>query len=462
MLINSKESLLEFPNEEPDNSSSIMETLMLNPIKYREFKRDINRINNIDNEINFIKSQQMFNQTNFLKTIIITKEDYEKSIQISNDITNKLSEEEVTDIVSHRKLISVQKRIMEIYAYLLGFEYFDWKLFREKFNLYEAKIKMSSVNYNQLEKKKINSYLNKLCDSRSNSLDKLPKNISTDYGIDIICEWVRNQLKIYLYLLQNNILIKKQTKKSTEDSSQIKPTNSSINTPKTIEFNNCRKVNLNENFQTRKTSNILTKVHLDNSNIISPISPKSDNSCENCIISNNIKSIKNSVIQSNNDSTQPIIFDQIKSNKSELLVTALPEIGPQNNTSTSNNHIIPLNNSKINVGSTTIREPKCEIKNSYILLKGFDYDRAHMKKEEKIMEYLPLLKYRTFHQMRNYYGIQAKINKRIEKKHFDELKMSSFGDKKNNNKIISMISNKKIGILDKIPFFRLKQILEQN
>ena len=89
MLINSKESLLEFPNEEPDNSSSIMETLMLNPIKYREFKRDINRINNIDNEINFIKSQQMFNQTNFLKTIIITKKATTLS-QRSRYINNKI------------------------------------------------------------------------------------------------------------------------------------------------------------------------------------------------------------------------------------------------------------------------------------------------------------------------------------------------------------------------------------
>lgn len=459
MLINSKESLLEFPNEEPDNSSSIMETLMLNPVKYREFKRDINRINNIDNEINFIKSQQMFNQTNFLKTIIITKEDYEKSLQIVNDITNKLSEEEVTDIISHRKLISVQKRIMEIYSYLIGFKYFDWKLFREKFNLYEAKVKMSSVNYNQLEKKKINSFLNKLCDSHSNSLDKLPQNMSTDYGIDIICEWVRNQLKIYIYLLQNNILIKKQTKKTSDDSSQIKQTNSSMNTQKAIELNGCRKINLNDNFQIRKTSNILTKVQLDNSNIISPKSPKSENSCDNYIINNNIKSIKNSVVQSNKDSTQ---FDEIKSNKNELLVTALPDINHQNNTNTSNNHIIPLNNIKVNDDNSTIREPKCEIKNSFIFLKGFDYEREHIKKEERIMEYLPLLKYRTFHQMRTYYGIQAKINKKLEKKHFDELKMSSFNDKKNNNKILNMISNKKIGILDKIPYFRLKQILEQN
>ena len=105
---------------------------------------------------------------------------------------------------------------------------------------------------------------------------------------------------------------------------------------------------------------------------------------------------------------------------------------------------------------------KVEVKNSYIVLNGFDYDREHMKKEEKIIEYLPMLKYRTYHQMRMYYGIQSKINKKIEKQHFDELKMSSFGDRKNNNRILNMIGNKKIGVLDNIPYFRLKQILEDS
>ena len=37
------------------SESEFIKNLMLNPTKYREFKRNINRINNIDNEINYGK-----------------------------------------------------------------------------------------------------------------------------------------------------------------------------------------------------------------------------------------------------------------------------------------------------------------------------------------------------------------------------------------------------------------------
>ena len=464
MIINSKESVVQFHNEEQDNSSSIMETLMLNPLKYREFKRDINRINNIDNEINFIKSQQMFNHTNFLKAIIISKEEYEISVKIVNDITNKISDEEITDIVSHKKLISFQKRIMEIYAYLIGYEYFDWKLFREKFSLYEAKIKMSKVDYNRIDKKKVNLFLNRLCKAKTTSLDDFPKNISSDYGMDIICEWVRNQLKIFLFLLQNNLLYRKTTTKQSNEGtvSQYKQTNSTLNSPKSLDLG-FRSINLNENFQTKKKNSIV-KIPID-SNKISPLSAGSNYSIENY----NIASKKNSMINSHYETHRQINNDNLTNSKvgGDLLVTALPDINQQSNTSFSiKNQInvaINVKEPKDTKETKEIKENnKVEVKNSYIVLNGFDYDREHMKKEEKIIEYLPMLKYRTYHQMRMYYGIQSKINKKIEKQHFDELKMSSFGDRKNNNRILNMISNKKIGVLDNIPYFRLKQILEDS
>ena len=59
MIINQSENNLQFPNDDLNTQSSInsnsnselISTLMLNPKKYREFKLNVNRINNINNEI---------------------------------------------------------------------------------------------------------------------------------------------------------------------------------------------------------------------------------------------------------------------------------------------------------------------------------------------------------------------------------------------------------------------------
>ena len=59
MIINQSENNLQFPNDDLNSQSSfnsnsnseLISTLMLNPKKYREFKLNVNRINNINNEI---------------------------------------------------------------------------------------------------------------------------------------------------------------------------------------------------------------------------------------------------------------------------------------------------------------------------------------------------------------------------------------------------------------------------
>ena len=76
----------EFGNYEKNSigafsESEFINNLMLNPSKYREFKRNINRINNIDNEINYLKSQEQNNKIDFVDNIRITKEEYNDALE---------------------------------------------------------------------------------------------------------------------------------------------------------------------------------------------------------------------------------------------------------------------------------------------------------------------------------------------------------------------------------------------
>ena len=81
MLINN--TFIQLPDEFIDyekssvaafSESEFISNLMLNPSKYREFKRNINRINNIDNEVNYLKSQEQSNKVDFVSNIKITDE----------------------------------------------------------------------------------------------------------------------------------------------------------------------------------------------------------------------------------------------------------------------------------------------------------------------------------------------------------------------------------------------------
>ena len=145
MIINQNEKNINFPKENKTKDlkqgKNSFSKLILNPKKYREYKLNINRTNNIDNEIIFLKTKDKFKKINFSKIIIIDYEEYKSSIKETKKLNDLISNEEILDIISHKKLLSFEKNLLEIYSYLLGQEFFDWKNFRENFNLYEAKKK---------------------------------------------------------------------------------------------------------------------------------------------------------------------------------------------------------------------------------------------------------------------------------------------------------------------------------
>ena len=128
MIINQSENNLQFPNDDLNSQSSfnsnsnseLISTLMLNPKKYREFKLNVNRVNNIDNEINLLKTQDTFKKINFSEIIQIEYNEYITSIKESKEIIDSLTENDILDIISHKKLLSFEKYILEIYFYLFN------------------------------------------------------------------------------------------------------------------------------------------------------------------------------------------------------------------------------------------------------------------------------------------------------------------------------------------------------
>lgn len=406
MIVNQNEICFDFEEETAKNE--LIQELMLNPIKYREFKQNINRINNVDNEINFIKSQTYSKAINYAKDIQISKEEYESSVDQSNEIAELITEEHIIDLISHRKLLSIQKHILEIFAYLIGYEYFDWNQIREKLNLYELKTRISEIDYDKYQIRRINVLLNKICRHKEFS------EIASESGMNLIYEWSKAQLKIILYLYQNGLLKKK---------SQFIIHNMSNN-----EDNACK---------TTTNNQISSNNDIQNKNLL-----KESNNKVGFVIGNEGRKNKavpeQDLIKNTNGNT--IALNRSNNDKG-MLLTALPNIKDYNK-----------------VAQTKIQSIRpMKISNVHVQLNGFDFAEKYIRREEKIIEYLPLLKNRTFQQMRRYYNIQNQ-KKDFVGSHLNQLK--PFGDQNDKQKIVNLIGLNKIELLNKLPYHKLKEIIE--
>ena len=108
MIINNHQSPFNYQLDEvnstntftsPRTPSTTLSEFNSNIKKYRNFKQGIHRINNIDNEINFINNNIHCTSVNFFKTLRISKEDYDESIAVSNDIIERLTDDEIADVI---------------------------------------------------------------------------------------------------------------------------------------------------------------------------------------------------------------------------------------------------------------------------------------------------------------------------------------------------------------------------
>ena len=428
MIINQSENNFQFPNDDLNTQSSLnsnselISTLMINPKKYREFKLNVNRVNNIDNEINLLKTQDTFKKINFSEIIKIEYDEYKDSIKESKEIIDSLTENDILDIISHKKLLSFEKHVLEIYSYLIGQNFFDWKKFRENFNLYDAKTKMSNVNYSKINVKEINMFLNKI--SRTGKMKIFLKNINFSYpGLESIYEWVRSQIKIFFYLIQNNLIPKKIPVKAKSKSKTY--------------------TNLHSNKKNELILYLCNNMYDD--------------------INNNNKNLDEDKISDFNYSNDKKFYHtnyEKNYNKNKFLITTLPDLYNENHQ--NNNFTQYSNHNTFYFNKFQNKTNEDYVQKKYLTLNDkFNKELINDKKEEKIVKLLPLLKYKTFHQMRQYFNTEAKVNKAIEKKHIEDVKMSNVNNRINNIKILTMIGNNKIGVLNNIPLFKIQKIIEE-
>ena len=425
------------------SESEFINNLMLNPVKYREFKRNINRINNIDNEINYIKSQEQKNKIDFVNNIKITEGEYKTAVENAKNLFDNLTEVQITDLLSHRKLLSNEKHLVEAMVYFLGIDNLDWNTFKLTFNLYEAKLKMNNIDYSKIKKKKINILLSQIC--RGDSIQNfLYANDFGDSGMEFIYEWVKCQMKIFFYLYQNKKIKKKTNSKKTN-----------IMTPKSKE-------NMNKNFNiTENKFNLLfsTGESIDCKKI--DLSGKTTINFNKKSFSVNTTARSNNFLKSKLPPNNTVRFSNSKIlNKQNFLMTSLPFSAKikRDYLIDSNYPIKNIRKRNEEIAKKKIFNP-IEAQKISFKLKGFNVYKDRLAREIRTAEMLPLLKNRTYHQMRDFFDIKIPLNKEIEKRHRKELNNYSLTGKKNEKKLMTLIAHGKTEIMNYLSLFKLKQVL---
>ena len=436
MLINN--TIVQLPDEFADyeksskgafSESEFIQNLMLNPAKYREFKRNINRINNIDNEINFLKSQEPNNKIDFVNNIRITNDEYNDALETSKKLFDNLEETQINDLLSHKKLLSNEKHLVEAMVYFIGVENLDWNTFKLTFNLYEAKRKMNNIDYSKIRKKKINTLLTQLCRGESMETFLTNKDFG-DSGMEFVYEWVKCQMKIYFYLYQN----KKIKSKVSNNNNFLSGVYSHKDTIK-------EKINFDtpKDFSTTQTLRFGGKT--TNSFKKTSYSVKSGTIYKQKTPFNTIYKEKKLGVQSQNS----------------FLMTALPYVQKESKDFTSFSLYNLPKHEKINRIQNKEFNP-IEARKIDIKLNGYDKYKDRIYREIKTAEMLPFLKNRTYHQMRDFFDIKIPLNKDIEKRHRKDINAYSMNGRKNEKKLMNLIAQGKGEIMNFLTLFKMKQI----
>ena len=448
MLINN--TFVQLPDEFVDyekssigafSESEFINNLMLNPEKYREFKRNINRINNIDNEINYLRSQEQKNKIDFVESIRITTEEYNNALETSKKLFDNLEEMQINDLLSHKKLLSNEKHLVETMAYFIGIENLDWNTFKLTFNFYEAKKRMNNIDYSKIRKKKINVLLSQLC--RGDSVEGfLTNNDFGDSGMEFVYEWVKCQMKIYFYLYQN-----KKRKNKVNKNINNNNTMNDFHLQKSIKR---EKINI-EKSPKKKFDEFSTTQSIKFGGKTFNSFKKTSYSISNSGIKPKLSPFKTTFhFQNSGDQSQ-----------NSFLMTALPFLSKDKKNATSISIYKFKTPSKLQLRNKKKFNP-VEARKVDMKLDGFDKYRDRIYREIKTAELLPFLKNRTYHQMRDFFDIKVPMNKDIEKRHKKDINAYALTGKKNEKKVMSLIANGNGGMMNFLTLFKMKQIFSDN
>jgi hypothetical protein len=213
------------------------------------------RHENIFDEVEKIKQKNQINEINYVDSLIISYQEYQRSSKDMIFISDMLNEEHILEMISTKKLFFVYKHILEIFAYLIGEGYFEWSHFRSKLNINELRFRMINCNIDKFSREKINNFLNRIYKNKRLSDEFLKNNTS---GIGIIFKWIKATLKVCLYKLQvkkqeeENLTIRNITNNTNNNSNS---NNSNINTIRKNNMSISRSKNIgNSNENTNNNS----------------------------------------------------------------------------------------------------------------------------------------------------------------------------------------------------------------
>ena len=227
---------------------------------------------------------------------------------------------------------------------------------------------------------------------------ELPKFIPISTGMDHLYKWVKCQITIYIFLV------------------------------------NSKKLSI-------------SKISKINSNIITNVSDKNKSTLNN----NSSYFIEHNYLVSNNSIENNTKSEMVGSNSNinSIMITNLP-------IKSSSKY------KKKYVKSSDQIKPSKIIAKNLISFLNYNALKEKLLREQKVMKHLPLLNHRTFGQMRQYYHIRGDSNDRYyQKKHLEDIEKVSIVGIRNNNKIVSMISNNKLGLIgETLSQEKLDEILE--
>ena len=102
------------------------------------------------------------------------------------------------------------------------------------------------------------------------------------------------------------------------------------------------------------------------------------------------------------------------------------------------------------------------ISKSTLALNGINVIQNKMQREAKVMQYIPLVKHRTFEQMRKFYKLSKNTEDIIDRKHYFDLKKVGVNGIEDKDQLTYLLSKNKIYILDALSEEKRKKLLELN
>ena len=364
-------------------------------------KNNINqfKIKNIQTEIKEKETILLGKKVNinFFKETKISNFEYEEAKKESNNLISSFTYDLFIDFIKNELLISDQKHTYEIFNYIIDTN-MDWIIFKKKMNYKTIIEKMKEIKYENLSESQFNFFLNRLAPGKI-----YPRFIPLSLGMNHIYKWVKTQIIIYIYLINTKQIISNKLPKIFL---------------KRNKSNNNETINHNKNLPHFK-KNISTQ---------------------------------NIVLDKNIDYSLPNFQRNYSSNYLDNNL-----ISPKINSKLPIN--IKMKNRKIKLNEIN-DEKRYIVKTNILSLNGYNAYSEKIKKERNHLSTLPMALTKDYNEMRVFYNINSDGNIILKNRNENELRnLYSFGID-NKTKILSMLSNNKIGVLGNLESKKLKELLE--